>query len=219
MLHFSFDIALPSMSLCEMYVGSHFVIFGVNLCKCFVKMNMNNWNYNWRKIWTDSTTLLDNVFLYFHIVKETVFFKRKLMFSKLVGMLFTMLFLFALVVDGQWSTWSSWSTCSPDCKHHRRRLCDNPAQENGGRFCHGTDLDTANCTGAMCKGRSSSTFSFAPRQHCWSQQWSTDSGIIWELVHAATAATYFSVFWLRHEMDSAPNCDGNEKIGYHGNRR
>ena len=80
------------------------------------------------------------------------------MLSKLVRMLFTMQFLFPLVVDGQWSTWSSWSTCSPDCKHHRRRLCDNPAQENGGKYCSGTDLDTANCTGAMCKGRLSSTF-------------------------------------------------------------
>ena len=67
-----------------------------------------------------------------------------------------MLSPFTLVVDGQWSTWSSWSTCSPDCKHHRRRLCDNPAQENGGKYCSGTDLDTANCTGAMCKGRLSS---------------------------------------------------------------
>ena len=60
--------------------------------------------------------------------------------------------LFAVSVDGFWSTWSSWSTCSPDCKHHRRRLCENPAPANGGRFCGGNDLNTANCNGGMCNG-------------------------------------------------------------------
>ena len=59
---------------------------------------------------------------------------------------------FAVSVDGFWSTWSSWSTCSPDCKHHRRRLCENPAPANGGRFCGGNDLNTANCHGGMCNG-------------------------------------------------------------------
>ncbi|CAH1795522.1 unnamed protein product [Owenia fusiformis] len=54
-------------------------------------------------------------------------------------------------VNGIWSTWSSWSTCSPDCKHHRRRLCDNPSPQNNGRFCHGNDLDTTNCTGGQCR--------------------------------------------------------------------
>lgn len=56
-------------------------------------------------------------------------------------------------MDGYWSTWSSWSTCSSDCKHHRRRLCDSPAPENGGHYCTGSDLDTSNCTGGMCKGQ------------------------------------------------------------------
>lgn len=54
-------------------------------------------------------------------------------------------------VPGSWSTWSSWSTCSPDCKHHRRRLCDNPAPQHGGPHCFGGDLDTSNCTGGMCR--------------------------------------------------------------------
>ncbi|KAK2190266.1 hypothetical protein NP493_85g07017 [Ridgeia piscesae] len=59
-------------------------------------------------------------------------------------------FLCFVRVDGFWSTWSSWSTCSPDCKHHRRRLCENPAPANGGRYCEGNDLNTANCNGGMC---------------------------------------------------------------------
>ena len=57
-----------------------------------------------------------------------------------------------VAVNGLWSTWSSWSTCGPDCKHHRRRICDNPAPRNGGNFCPGNDLTTYNCTGSMCQG-------------------------------------------------------------------
>uniref|UniRef100_T1IHT4 Netrin receptor UNC5 n=1 Tax=Strigamia maritima TaxID=126957 RepID=T1IHT4_STRMM len=54
-------------------------------------------------------------------------------------------------VDGRWTTWSSWSTCSPDCRHHRRRSCENPSPANGGRFCPGPHLATINCTGGMCR--------------------------------------------------------------------
>lgn len=53
-------------------------------------------------------------------------------------------------VDGRWSGWSSWSTCGPDCKHHRRRVCNNPPPSNGGKFCFGKDSTTSNCTGGMC---------------------------------------------------------------------
>ncbi|GFU08341.1 uncharacterized protein NPIL_186981, partial [Nephila pilipes] len=53
--------------------------------------------------------------------------------------------------DGRWTSWSSWSTCSPDCKHHRRRTCSNPPPSNGGRYCVGKDLATSNCTGGMCR--------------------------------------------------------------------
>ncbi|XP_054706499.1 netrin receptor UNC5C-like [Uloborus diversus] len=53
--------------------------------------------------------------------------------------------------DGRWTSWSSWSTCSPDCKHHRRRTCSNPPPSNGGRYCTGKDLATSNCTGGMCR--------------------------------------------------------------------
>uniref|UniRef100_A0A1B6BY64 Netrin receptor UNC5 n=1 Tax=Clastoptera arizonana TaxID=38151 RepID=A0A1B6BY64_9HEMI len=53
-------------------------------------------------------------------------------------------------VDGRWTSWTSWSACGPDCKHHRRRSCTNPAPNNGGKYCPGKDTNTANCTGGMC---------------------------------------------------------------------
>lgn len=56
------------------------------------------------------------------------------------------------VVDGRWSAWTSWSSCGPDCKHHRRRSCTSPSPSNGGKYCVGRDLTSANCTGGMCRG-------------------------------------------------------------------
>lgn len=59
-------------------------------------------------------------------------------------------------VDGKWTSWSSWSTCSHDCKHHRRRTCENPQPANGGQYCRGNDYATAECRGGMCRvGRES----------------------------------------------------------------
>ena len=55
-------------------------------------------------------------------------------------------------VDGQWSSWSSWSNCDPDCRRHRRRLCDSPSPQNDGRYCDGADLSTENCTQLLCTG-------------------------------------------------------------------
>ncbi|XP_069999606.1 netrin receptor UNC5C isoform X2 [Penaeus vannamei] len=60
-------------------------------------------------------------------------------------------------VDGSWASWSSWSTCGPDCRHHRQRVCSAPPPQHGGRYCAGEDIDSSNCTGGMCRnGRGSS---------------------------------------------------------------
>ena len=66
-----------------------------------------------------------------------------------------------VVVDGAWAQWSKWSSCGPDCRQHRTRSCDSPAPVNGGKFCQGSvNLESANCTGGMCRGSHSSFFSF-----------------------------------------------------------
>ncbi|KAF4523673.1 hypothetical protein B566_EDAN006043, partial [Ephemera danica] len=53
-------------------------------------------------------------------------------------------------LDGRWSTWTEWTSCGTDCRHHRRRLCNNPAPSSGGRYCVGRDIASANCTGGLC---------------------------------------------------------------------
>ncbi|XP_046393802.1 netrin receptor UNC5B isoform X2 [Ischnura elegans] len=62
-------------------------------------------------------------------------------------------------VDGRWSSWSSWSACGPDCLHHRRRTCNSPPPSNGGKYCHGHDLATTNCSSGMCRPSDASSSS------------------------------------------------------------
>ncbi len=54
-------------------------------------------------------------------------------------------------VDGAWSEWGSWSPCTTDCIHVRRRTCDSPGPQNGGRYCQGKDITSKNCTGGQCR--------------------------------------------------------------------
>uniref|UniRef100_A0A3B3Y4G4 Uncharacterized protein n=1 Tax=Poecilia mexicana TaxID=48701 RepID=A0A3B3Y4G4_9TELE len=58
-------------------------------------------------------------------------------------------------VDGGWGQWGAWSECSVPCGGgvtFRRRLCDNPAPQAGGRGCLGTAEQKKDCNMQMCTG-------------------------------------------------------------------
>ncbi|OWF48144.1 Sushi repeat-containing protein SRPX2 [Mizuhopecten yessoensis] len=63
------------------------------------------------------------------------------------------------MVDGDWSVWSNWSVCSASCGNGttvRKRLCNNPTPDHGGKDCVGENTDimicnVENCTGYMQK--------------------------------------------------------------------
>uniref|UniRef100_A0A3B3XWQ1 Spondin-like TSP1 domain-containing protein n=1 Tax=Poecilia mexicana TaxID=48701 RepID=A0A3B3XWQ1_9TELE len=55
-------------------------------------------------------------------------------------------------VDGGWGQWGAWSECSVPCGGgvtFRRRLCDNPAPQAGGRGCLGTAEQKKDCNMQM----------------------------------------------------------------------
>ncbi|XP_077410354.1 SCO-spondin [Vanacampus margaritifer] len=73
-------------------------------------------------------------------------------------------------VDGGWGQWGAWSSCSVSCGggvHLRRRQCDNPSPQNGGRGCLGIGEQQRDCNTHLC------TDSVGPWQP-WSQ-WSVCS--------------------------------------------
>ncbi|KFO29156.1 Complement component C6 [Fukomys damarensis] len=49
-------------------------------------------------------------------------------------------------VDGNWGCWSSWSVCNAAYKRSRTRLCNNPAPQQGGRYCEGEEQQEEDCT-------------------------------------------------------------------------
>jgi len=56
-------------------------------------------------------------------------------------------------VDCEWSTWSTWSNCSVTCGGGittRSRTPDDPAAENGGEECVGSNVETLNCATDKC---------------------------------------------------------------------
>lgn len=113
------------------------------------------------------------------------------------------------IVNGIWSTWSSWSTCSPDCRHHRRRICDSPSPADGGHHCVGSDLDTANCTGGTCRdGFSTYNIYGAGGDRALTSEAAGDNVIMY--IGLITAAIFFIIvliviiFLLRRQKGQPP---------------
>uniref|UniRef100_A0A2C9K848 Hemicentin-1 n=1 Tax=Biomphalaria glabrata TaxID=6526 RepID=A0A2C9K848_BIOGL len=58
-----------------------------------------------------------------------------------------------LSVHGEYSPWTEWGACSTSCgkgSKTRRRTCDNPRPENGGRDCIGPSVENTNCVIELC---------------------------------------------------------------------
>ncbi|KAK5602651.1 hypothetical protein CRENBAI_005750 [Crenichthys baileyi] len=56
-------------------------------------------------------------------------------------------------VDGDWGQWGTWAECSLPCGGgvtFRRRLCNNPAPQSGGRGCQGVAEQKKDCNMQMC---------------------------------------------------------------------
>jgi len=61
-----------------------------------------------------------------------------------------------IVVHGGLSQWTTWSLCDKQCGGgwtRRHRACDNPAPENGGRFCIGSFVENLECNVHFCAGK------------------------------------------------------------------
>ncbi|KAK3092867.1 hypothetical protein FSP39_008071 [Pinctada imbricata] len=57
-------------------------------------------------------------------------------------------------VDGQWSAWTNYKTCSKPCgggKQQQKRVCNNPAPQNGGRDCEEGHIRLIYCNQQACK--------------------------------------------------------------------
>ena len=52
------------------------------------------------------------------------------------------------LVDGNWEQWSKWSECTKTCKQGtqaRKRECNSPAAQYGGKKCPGKSMQTQDC--------------------------------------------------------------------------
>ncbi|XP_059849711.1 hemicentin-1-like [Hypanus sabinus] len=57
-------------------------------------------------------------------------------------------------VHGGFSEWLEWGPCSVTCGRgveERIRLCNNPSPANGGRSCHGVDVESRQCNADHCQ--------------------------------------------------------------------
>ena len=83
------------------------------------------------------------------------FFAGKVSFRKMKVRRTDHVYFSTKTVDGGYSPWSAWSSCSQKCGQgmkKRRRHCNNPEPENGGRRCRGARKQVKPCYGKHCQG-------------------------------------------------------------------
>ncbi|KAK7466019.1 hypothetical protein BaRGS_00037420, partial [Batillaria attramentaria] len=59
----------------------------------------------------------------------------------------------AMIVDGNWTSWSDWTICSATCgggEKSRTRSCTNPAPQHGGSDCIGAGMEKKACNTEVC---------------------------------------------------------------------
>lgn len=74
---------------------------------------------------------------------------------------------FFLSVNGNWGPWSPWDTCSLTCGggvQTRKRLCNNPAAQFGGKECVGEAKDTQMCNKKSCPVGEHESISTVPKR-------------------------------------------------------
>ena len=112
------------------------------------------------QIETSGLWTVDRVRYFSNIQKLTVKFKilaDLLLPEALKGCLFLQeneLSLFT--VNGNWSDWGKWGDCTVTCgggTRKRNRACTNPAPENGGLDCEGSNKEEEPCNNIPCPSK------------------------------------------------------------------
>ena len=66
-------------------------------------------------------------------------------------------FIFTIIVDGAWTTWTSWGTCTVTCgggSQDRTRSCTNPSPQYGGANCPSVGWQQQACNTQSCISKS-----------------------------------------------------------------
>ena len=70
-------------------------------------------------------------------------------------LVFFILLITFLIVDGHWSPWGAFGYCSKSCgggEQRRSRTCTNPAPSGGGNTCLGPSYQSISCNTKTCPG-------------------------------------------------------------------
>ena len=66
-------------------------------------------------------------------------------------------FVFNLLVDGRWGSWSKFGACTKSCGRgvqRKSRKCNNPSPQHNGKDCVGSATVYRHCNTQHCPGKS-----------------------------------------------------------------